>query len=142
MKGYGAVCDCRAISQGNLLVQNPPNGNVVLVVEDEPLILMNAIDMLYEAGFRTVEATSAAEAIAILNGRDDVAAVFTDVQIVGNPDGLMLAHMVRERWPPVGLVVTSGRIFPVASELPIGGTFLSKPYSSEALVNLLRSVIH
>lgn len=124
------------------MVQNPPNGNVILVVEDEPLILMNAIDMLYEAGFRTVEATSAAEAIAILNGRDDVAAVFTDVQIVGDPDGLKLAHMVRERWPPVGLVVTSGRIFPVASELPIGGTFLPKPYSSEVLVNLLRSVIH
>ncbi|MCS3898416.1 CheY-like chemotaxis protein [Bradyrhizobium japonicum USDA 38] len=126
---------------GVFLVQNISNGDVILVVEDEPLIMMDAIDILYEAGFRTVEATSAAEAIAILNGRHDVAAVFTDVQIVGEPDGLRLAHMVRERWPPVGLVVTSGRVFPAENELPVGGTFLPKPYSSETLVSKLRSVI-
>lgn len=103
--------------------------------------MMDAIDILYDAGFRTVEATSAAEAIAILDGRDDVAAVFTDIQIVGNPDGLRLAHMVHDRWPPVGLVVTSGRVIPETSELPVGGTFLPKPYSPEALVARLRSVI-
>ena len=124
------------------MAQSTPNGDVILVVEDEPLIMMDAIDILCKAGFRTVEATSAAEAIAILDGRSDVVAVFTDVQIVGAPDGLRLAHMVRDRWPPVGLVVTSGRVFPAASELPVGSIFLPKPYSSAALIGLLRSVIH
>ncbi|WP_375775941.1 response regulator [Bradyrhizobium sp. ma5] len=111
-------------------------------MEDEPLIMMDVIDILYAAGFRTVEAKSAAEAIAILNSRDDVAVVFTDIQIVGEPDGLELAHIVRGRWPPMGLVLTSGCISPAESDLPVGGTFIAKPYSPQALVNQLRSLLN
>lgn len=113
----------------------------VLVVEDEPLILMNAVDIMHDAGFNTYEATSADDAIAILEQRQDIRAVFTDIQIVGDPDGLRLAHLVRERWPPVGLLITSGRVMPASGELPAGGMFLAKPYAPAELLAALRAVV-
>ena len=133
----------RQIQQvGSLTIQEKQlKKPVVLIVEDEPLILMDAIDILSSAGFVTVEATSAAAAIEILDRCQDVVAVCTDIQIIGDPDGLKLAHLVRDRWPPIGLVITSGRVIPREDELPIGGMFLPKPYSPEGLVARVRSVM-
>jgi CheY-like chemotaxis protein len=58
--------------------------------------------------------------------------VFTDVQMPGSMDGLRLAHAVRDRWPPVELIVTSGRTQIPAKDLPDGGRFFAKPYDVEA----------
>src|SRR4051794_9847689 len=93
---------------------------VVLIVEDETLIRVTAADMVEEAGFDAIMASNADEAIRILESRNDIRAVFTDVQMPGSMDGLRLARVVRNRWPPVALIVTSGRTT-VLEDLPTGG---------------------
>src|SRR3979411_777683 len=80
---------------------------VVLVVEDEMLLRMRAIDMVEDAGYTSVEAVDADEAVAILESRSDIALMFTDIQMPGSMDGLKLAHAVRERWPPVKIILVS-----------------------------------
>ncbi len=82
---------------------------VVLVVEDETLIRIAAVEAVEEAGFEVIEAQNADEAIAILEQRTDIHLVFTDIQMPGSMDGLKLAHCVRDRWPPVKIIATSGR---------------------------------
>ena len=100
----------------------------VLVVEDEQLIRMDAVDMVRDLGFEPIEAANADHAIAILESRSDIVAVFTDIQLPGSMDGLRLAAVVKDRWPPVALLVTSGHISPAPSALPEGARFISKPY--------------
>ena len=62
---------------------------IMLVVDDEPIVRMDLAGMAEEAGFETVEAGSAADALAILETRDDVRAVFTDIRMPGDMDGLV-----------------------------------------------------
>ena len=81
---------------------------VVLIVEDEFLVRMDTRDAVETAGFDVLEAGDADEAIAILTARNDVSLIFTDVHMPGSMDGLKLAHFVRDRWPPVKIVATSG----------------------------------
>ena len=83
---------------------------VVLIVEDEFLFRMDAVDMIAAAGFEVVEAANADEAIEILQSRHDITVVFTDIQMPGSMDGLKLARAVRGRWPPIKIVATSGRL--------------------------------
>jgi len=101
---------------------------VVLVVEDEPLLRMDAVDFIEDAGFDTIEAGHADEAIAILKTRDDVAILFTDIEMPGSMNGIKLAHAVRLGWPLVIIVVVSGRVAPRDGELPDNARYLSKPY--------------
>jgi DNA-binding NtrC family response regulator len=114
---------------------------VVLVVEDESLIRTSAVDMVEQAGFEAIAASNADEAIRILESRNDIRAVFTDVQMPGSIDGLKLAQVVKNRWPPVALIVTSGRMTVPESELPNGGRFLGKPYRPSELETMLREVL-
>ena len=114
---------------------------VVLIVEDEFLLRMNAVDMIRAAGFEVVEAANAAQAIEILEARLDVTVVFTDIQMPGSMDGLKLARAVSGRWPPIKIVATSGHVHIGEKELPEGGRFLPKPYSSAEITDLLREVI-
>lgn len=113
----------------------------MLVVEDEPLLRMNAVDMIETAGFQVLEAGSADDAIAILEKRDDIRVVFTDIQIPGSMDGLKLARAVRGRWPPIKIVATSGRVNVTADDLPDGGRFVPKPYTPEQITGLLREML-
>ena len=83
---------------------------VVLVVEDEMLLRMRAIDMVEDAGYTSVEAVDAAEAVAILESRSDISLMFTDIQMPGSMDRLKLAHAVRERWPPIKIILVSGQL--------------------------------
>jgi CheY-like chemotaxis protein len=83
---------------------------VVLVVEDEMLLRMRAVDMVEDAGFTPVEAVDADEAVAILESRSDIALLFTDIQMPGSMDGLKLAHAVHERWPPIRIILVSGQL--------------------------------
>jgi len=107
---------------------------VVLVVEDSPLILMGALDLVTTAGFEGIGATSADEAIAILEVRADIHLVFTDVEMPGSIDGVKLAHYIRNRWPPIHLIVASGRTILEESQLPTGSKFFSKPYDNNTIV--------
>jgi CheY-like chemotaxis protein len=113
---------------------------VVLIVEDELLLRINAADMISGAGFEVVEATNADDAIEILESRRDITVVFTDIQMPGSMDGLKLAHAVRGRWPPIKIVATSGLVDVGEKDLPEGGRFLSKPYSPEAIAGVLRAL--
>ena len=70
--------------------QNLTN-KVVLVVEDEPLLLMLAGEIVEDAGFEPILAHKADEAILILESRDDISIVFTDVRMPGSMDGIRLA---------------------------------------------------
>src|SRR5258708_841912 len=81
---------------------------VVLVVEDKPLVRMVAAATIEEAGFETIEAVGAESAIAILEDRKDIRIVFADIHMPGSMDGLRLARVVRNRWPPIKLILTSG----------------------------------
>jgi len=107
---------------------------VVLVVEDDPLILMSALDLITHAGFGGVGAGNADEAIAILEVRADIHLVFTDVQMPGTIDGLKLVHYIRSRWPRIHLMVASGRAIQDESQLPIGSRFFSKPYDNDTII--------
>ena len=114
---------------------------VVLVVEDSPLILMTALDLVTTAGFEGVGAASADEAIAILEARSDIRLVFTDVEMPGSIDGLKLAHYIRNRWPPIHLIVASGRTILEESQLPIGSSFFSKPYDHNTIVEKMTRML-
>jgi CheY-like chemotaxis protein len=113
---------------------------VVLVVEDEFLIRMHAAEMIQEGGFEVVEASNADEAVAILEARLDIAVVFTDIQMPGSMNGLKLAIAVRDRWPPIHIVATSGLVHVRTGDLPEGGRFLPKPYSPAQIIGTLREL--
>jgi CheY-like chemotaxis protein len=117
-----------------------PKGPVVLIVEDEFLLRMDAVDMIAAAGFDVVEAANADEAIEILESRRDITVVFTDVQMPGSMDGLKLARAVRGRWPPIKIVATSGQPDVRETDLPEGGRFLAKPYSPIQVTGVLREL--
>ena len=112
---------------------------VILIVEDELLIRMNAVEMIEEA-YEVVEAANADEAIAILECRLDITVLFTDIQMPGSMDGLKLATAVRDRWPPI-LIVATGHVKLGPGDLPLGGRFLPKPYSPAQITKILRELI-
>lgn len=113
----------------------------VLVVEDEILVRMAAVGLVEDAGFRAVEAGNADEAIAILEQRQDIRLVFTDIDMPGTMDGLKLAHYIRERWPPIYLLVASGKAILKEADLPEGARFFSKPYQDRAITEAMVSML-
>jgi two-component system, response regulator PdtaR len=114
---------------------------VILIVEDELLIRMDAVDMIEAAGFDVVQAGNADEAIAILEARLDIRVVFTDIQMPGSMNGLKLAAAVRGRWPPIKIIATSGNHAIRDGELPEGSIFLQKPYSAAAVGQVLHEMV-
>lgn len=114
---------------------------LILVVEDEALIRMGAVQMLEEAGFGVIEAWNAHDAMEILEKRTDVRAVFTDTNMPGTWDGMRLARMIRDRWPPIHLIVTSGLVSPGVEDLPSGGRFIRKPYDPAHVIATLRELL-
>ena len=113
----------------------------ILIVEDEPLIRMGVVSQLEDAGFLIYEAGNADEAICTLEEHAEIRLVFTDINMPGSMDGLKLAHYVRGRWPPVKIIVTSGRS-PVRDEdLPAGAVFVGKPYHPVHFTRKLREMI-
>lgn len=113
----------------------------VLVVEDDPIIRMGAVDLVTAAGFDVLEAGNAEDAIRILEMRSDVDLVFTDIEMPGTMDGLKLAHYISERWPPVKLLLASGRMILEQSHLPKGAMFFSKPYQDDTIVETIRVMV-
>ncbi|UPK05174.1 response regulator [Bradyrhizobium sp. 170] len=114
---------------------------VVLIVEDEFLVRIGTRAAIEMAGFDVLEAGDADEAVSILATRSDIHLIFTDIHMPGSMDGLKLAYFVRDRWPPVKIVATSGRARINDSDLPEGGRFLPKPYSAAEITTTLRELI-
>lgn len=110
----------------------------VLVVEDEGLVRLDAAESLRDAGFAVLEATDAAEAMAIMLSGEDFDVLFTDINMPGEMDGLELARRVHDCRPNVRLLLTSGAIKPTRNQIPDDGAFIAKPYSPEAVTNAVR----
>ncbi|HEY7383576.1 MAG TPA: response regulator [Beijerinckiaceae bacterium] len=119
------------------ILQSP----VVLLVEDEPLVREFEIDVLQDAGFRVLEARSADEAFDMLRGRPDVRIVFTDVDMPGSLNGFEFSRLVRQGWPEVAILVSSGKMAPQAGDLPEGAAFIAKPYRPDDLVEQLQKLV-
>ena len=115
-------------------------GPVILIVEDEFLIREDAAETIEKAGFAVIQASNADEAIAILERRSDIHVVFTDIQMPGSMNGLKLARFVRDRWPPIRILATSGLVKVGADDLPSGSAFLAKPYRGPEVVSTLRKL--
>nr|WP_274630971.1 response regulator [Mesorhizobium shangrilense] len=113
----------------------------VLVVEDEPLLRFDLVDHLSEKGFDVHEASNADEAIAILENVPHIRLLFTDVDMPGSMDGLKLSAAVRDRWPPIKIIVTSGHGFVSPSDLPEGARFFSKPYRHADVVHSMHELL-
>jgi CheY-like chemotaxis protein len=118
----------------------PPQA-VVLVVEDDPIIRMAALDLVEEAGFTAVPAADAAEAVAILERRLDIRVVFTDIDMPGSMCGMKLAMCVRDRWPPIRLVVVSGHRAAEVDDLPEDVLFFTKPYRAVDMKLALKTLV-
>src|ERR1700731_2765143 len=114
---------------------------VVLVVEDEMLLRMRAVDMVEDAGFTPVEAADADEAVAILESRSDIALLFTDIQMPGSMDGLKLAHAVHKRLPPIKIILVSGQLRLAALDIPADSRFFGKPLEAREMIVEMQSMI-
>jgi CheY-like chemotaxis protein len=113
---------------------------VVLVVEDEPVLMIYAVGIVEDAGFDAVEAYSADEAVEILETRLDIRIVFTDIEMPGSMDGIRLAALIRGRWPPIELILTSGRTKMRDEDMPARGRFFAKPYRPAEIAQALRQL--
>src|SRR6201996_5939472 len=99
----------------------------VLIVEDEMLLRMRAVDIVEDAGFTAVEAINADDAIAVLESQSDIELLFTDIQMPGSMDGLKLAHAVHERWPSIKIILVSGQLKLTDDDKPPHSRFFGKP---------------
>ena len=113
----------------------------VLVVEDEMILRMRAVDIVEDAGFNPLEAVNADEAIAILESRSDISLLFTDIQMPGSMDGLKLAHAVHDRWPAIKIILVSGQVKPSEAERPVNSRFVGKPLGVEAMISHLQTMV-
>ncbi|WP_207415186.1 response regulator [Roseomonas haemaphysalidis] len=112
----------------------------MLIVEDEPLLRMDAMDLAEDVGLRAYGAANADEAISLLEQNNDIRILFTDIQMKGSIDGLKLAHAVRKRWPPIQILVTSGVAKVTTDQLPENGLFFTKPYPPQLLMDTMRRI--
>ena len=113
---------------------------IVLVVEDEPILRMAAVDLVEDAGFMAIEATDATDAIRILETRPDIRIVFSDIDMPRGIDGMKLAAAIRERWPPIHIILTSGHLHASDVDLPVDSVFFAKPYDERRVVEQLHKM--
>jgi CheY-like chemotaxis protein len=113
----------------------------VLVVEDEPITRMDVVERLEEGGFKVFEASDADKAIKILETNPAIRVLFTDIDMPGSMDGLKLAAAVRDRWPPIQIVVASGLRKINLDALPDNSRFFSKPYNVNEIAATMRHMV-
>ena len=115
---------------------SPPQ--LILIVDDDVLERMAASCMFLDAGYRVLEAGNADEALRCFETKADIRLLFTDVSMPGSMSGSDLAHQVAERWPSVGIIMTSGR--PRPHLLPLSMLFHDKPYEPAAVLRQARAM--
>jgi CheY-like chemotaxis protein len=120
--------------------RNRKPSSAVLVVEDEPFVRLMGVDLLEEAGFDVLQASNADEALRVLEVHPEVRVVFSDIEMAGGLDGSALAQRICERWPQIGIVLTSGHHLR-AETVPREGRFLPKPYAGPSLVRQIKEVM-
>src|SRR6195952_5497308 len=113
----------------------------VLIVEDEMILRMRAVDIVEDSGFCPVEACNADEALSILESRSDISLLFTDIQMPGSMDGLKLAHAVHDRWPAIKIILVSGQVNPSDEEKPADSRFFGKALSVQTMIAELQAMV-
>jgi two-component sensor histidine kinase/DNA-binding response OmpR family regulator len=113
----------------------------VLIVEDEMMLRMRAVDIVEDAGFSPVQAVNADQALSILESRSDISLLFTDIQMPGSMDGLKLAHAVHDRWPAIKIILVSGQVNPSDAERPADSRFFGKPLSNDQMIAELQAMV-
>lgn len=124
-----------------MLLNQPAAPPKVLVVEDEMLLRMRAVDIVEDAGFTPIEAVNADEALAILESRSDIVLLFTDIQMPGSMDGLKLAHAVHQRWPSIKIILVSGKLTLTEAEKPVHSRFFGKPLEMKQVIAEMQDMI-
>jgi two-component sensor histidine kinase/CheY-like chemotaxis protein len=114
---------------------------IVLIVEDEMVLRMRAVDIVEDAGFVPIETVSADDAIKVLESRDDISLLFTDIQMPGSMDGLKLAHAVHARWPHIKIMLVSGQIAVADADKPVDSRFFAKPLENQQMIVELQKMI-
>jgi len=110
----------------------------VLVVEDNPVLLLDTVDTIEAAGFKVLSASNADTAMDVLESHSDIALVLTDIHMPGSMDGLELAALISKRWPPIDLIIASGYGKPSEEKIPPGGRFFRKPLQPQQMVRAIR----
>lgn len=113
---------------------------LVLIVEDEPLLRLFAVDMIEDAGLETVEAANSTKTVVILKSRPDIRIVFTDVDMPHEIDGIHLAPCIRDRWPPIKIIITSGKPLPQRVNIPAEVVFFAKPFRQDRVIETLHAM--
>jgi CheY-like chemotaxis protein len=121
-----------------MVLDRPILSPIVLVVEDEMLLRMRAVDMVEDAGYASVEAVDADEAFALLKSRSDIGLLFTDIQMPGSMNGLELAHVVYKHWPSIKIIIVSGQS---VSGIPPDSRFFGKPLKSGEMAAQMRQMM-
>jgi two-component system, response regulator PdtaR len=116
-------------------------GEVVLLVEDEPILREMATDVLAERGFTVVAVASGEEALRHLILDHVVDVLFTDVHLAGEMDGSMLGKLARQLRPQLPIAYTSGNARPEHIDPVAGSVFVPKPYNPHVIVRMLTSLI-
>jgi two-component system, response regulator PdtaR len=110
---------------------------VILIVEDEFLTREYLGDVLQRAGHLVIEATNADKAIEILETRNDIRIIITDVNMPGSMDGLKLAEAVRRRWPPIKVIIATGKNTLRSGQISESTQLLPKPYGPDEILALI-----
>ncbi|PAW84957.1 MAG: hypothetical protein B9S33_10735 [Pedosphaera sp. Tous-C6FEB] len=119
-------------------------GETVLVVDDEPGILTATVRLLRTQNYQVLVATDGAEALSVFSkNRDRVQVILTDV-MMPEMDGLALVRVVRKISPTLKIIASSGlerdAKFDELRALGVNA-FLTKPYSAEKLLRVLREIL-
>lgn len=103
-------------------------------------VRMIAVEVIEDAGYDVVEAENAELAMNLLDERDDIGVLFTDIMMPGKMDGLALAAAVRDRWPTMPIILTSGHAYESGDALSGAACFLQKPYRARLLIDQLARI--
>jgi two-component sensor histidine kinase/ActR/RegA family two-component response regulator len=118
-----------------------PSPTNVLVVEDEMVLRMRAVDIVEDAGFTAIEAVNAEQALSILEKRSDISLLFSDIQMPGSMDGLKLAHAVHNRWPSIKIILVSGQVHVADADTPDDARFFGKPLEAKQMIAELQQMV-
>jgi CheY-like chemotaxis protein len=137
---HGRTDQWLARKADNNMVLHQPTAKV-LVVEDEMMLRMRAVDIVEDAGFTPIEAVNGDDAFAILQSRSDIDLLLTDIQMPGTMDGLKLAHAVHSRWPSIKIMLVSGQVTPTETEKPVNSRFYGKPLEVKKMIAELQEML-